>query len=336
MIPKKHIIPVFIPHEGCAHNCVFCDQRIVTNSSSKTSANDVLITAGSHAKNDYPAELAFYGGSFTALPIKRQNELLSAAQPFLDDVRSRSIRISTRPDCIDEETVRRLKESGVKTIELGVQSMCDDVLNMSRRGHTQKDAVNASRVIKEAGLALILQMMTGLPGDSSEKSLYTAKKISELMPDGVRVYPTVILRDTELHKMWLCGTYHEHALPEAIETCANISLLFNKAKIPIIRLGLNPTDTLSAFDVVGGAYHPAFGDMVYSKILFDKAASLLKGVSPESNVRISVSKGRTSTMIGQRRANLVKLTSMYLLRSIKVIESAENNELFSVSIEIID
>ena len=320
MSPKRRIIPVFIPHAGCTHECVFCDQHLITGAKAPVIEYGEL-QIEKFEVGSQPAELAFYGGSFTAIPVELQNKYLESAQSFLKIDPKNSIRISTRPDCIDSEVVSRLKEYGVATVELGAQSMCDDVLLTSRRGHNVADVDRAAVLVKGAGLKLILQMMTGLPGDTFEKSISTARRFLELEPDGVRIYPTVVIRDTRLHEMWSRGEYREHSIEEAIEICAELVGIFREANIPVIRLGLNPSDTLSGGDAVAGAYHPAFGELVYSRIYFNRAAALLGGVHPGSNVVISVGKGCVSRMIGLNRRNIDTLMQRFSLNSIKVAES---------------
>ena len=167
-----------------------------------------------------------------------------------------------------------LKRYSVQTVELGAQSLCDKVLYLSGRGHTAKEVEDASRLVKEAGFELILQMMTGLPGDTDESCLETAKKIIALKPNGVRIYPTVIVRDTALYDMWKAGKYIEHTVEDAVRVCAKLTKLFDFSGIPIIRMGLNPTEDLSAGDAVGGAYHPALGELVRSRMMLDKASAL--------------------------------------------------------------
>ena len=332
--PRRRIIPVFIPNDGCEHDCVFCDQRVISGRGSPAGPDDVRkayslelsVESGEWSVecdglSAQPAELAFYGGSFTAIPVERQNELLEAARPFLEMNPQNSIRVSTRPDCIDEKTVERLKSYGVATVELGAQSMSHDVLVQSRRGHTAEDVARASGIIKGAGLSLMLQMMTGLLGDTREKSLFTARRFTELSPDGVRVYPTVIVKGTELFNMWRRGEYSEHSLDEAVELCAEICAVFERAGVPVIRLGLNPSDALSAGDAVAGAYHPAFGELVYSRIYYNKAAALISGLMPCGEVTITVSKGSASKMAGQRRQNIRMLEQRFALRNIKIAES---------------
>jgi len=340
MNPKRRIIPVFVPNEGCRHNCVFCDQRRITGSDAPVKAEEVtaLIEAApkgtkrydaeySVDNNPLPLEIAFYGGSFTALPEPRQNELLKAAGSCInldsqDSLRD-SIRVSTRPDCIDDGVVARLKRFGVRTVELGAQSMCDEVLRASKRGHTASDVVRAAETIKSSGLSLILQMMTGLPCDTEEKSIETAKRFVQLHPDGVRIYPAVVVRGTGLHEMWLRGEYAEHTIDDAINLCVKLCTIFEEASIPIIRLGLNPTDALTAGDAAAGAYHPALGELVYTELFYRRASELLNGVAPGSDVVISVPTGKTSIMIGSHRKNVDRLMKNFALRSVKVIESSD-------------
>ena len=210
MSARASIIPVFIPHWGCPHACVFCNQRRISGVKHPADAETVRAEV-ERARTVLPkgerAELAFYGGSFTAIPAEQQEALLSAAKACLDEGVLSSIRLSTRPDAIDADVLSRLHRYGVETIELGAQSLCDEVLRCAHRGHTAADVENASRLIRASGFRLILQMMTGLPGDSPERSIHTAKKIISLKPDGVRIYPTVIVRDTELYDRWSAGHY---------------------------------------------------------------------------------------------------------------------------------
>jgi len=270
---------------------------------------------------DSGSQVAFYGGSFTALPVEHQNMLLEAAQPFLRLDSNNSIRISTRPDCIDETTLDRLKSFGVATIEIGAQSMCDDVLRLSRRGHTAGDVKRSSKMIKDEGFSLVLQMMTGLPGDTAKKSIYTAERFIDIGPDSVRIYPTVVVKGTKLHEMWQNGEYREHTVEEAVVLCARIYGLFASAGIPVIRIGLNPGEALDSGGVAAGAYHPAFGELVYSKIYYDKAASLLGGAAQGCSITIIVAKGQASAMAGNRRANTLALKKEFGIRSVKIVET---------------
>ena len=246
-------------------------------------------------------ELAFYGGSFTAMPESLQRELLDAAADHVSS--GGSIRVSTRPDAVSERNLCFLKEHGVKTVELGCQSMDDGVLLASGRGHTSQDVITAAREVREAGLRLILQMMTGLPGDTREKALDTASRLAELRPDGVRIYPAVILRGTELYRMWRNGTYREHTVREAAEWCAEILPIFERRGIPVIRLGLNPSEELSGGQAAGGAYHPAFGQIVASLRFLEEERRLLQAGAEEGTVEILVHPSCLSSAIGHGGVN---------------------------------
>ena len=321
MIAKRNIIPVFVPHLGCPNNCVFCNQRKISGSSTPASAETVK-SAVLDGVNKIPEksniQLAFYGGSFTAIPVEEQNELIGAALPFLHDGTLESLRLSTRPDAVDAQTLSRLKKCGVRTIELGAQSMCDEVLYASGRGHTALQTKKAARLIKEFGFELILQMMTGLPEDTKERAIETAKKIIALQPDGVRIYPTVIIENTPLCDMWREGIYKEHTVAEAVEVCAAILPLFQEAQIPVIRLGLNPTQELSHGAALGGAYHPAFGELVASRLLLEKARVLLKDSPHGENVTLNVNKSDISAMTGQKKSNINVLSEEFSLKTLKV------------------
>ncbi|MGI5935786.1 MAG: elongator complex protein 3 [Oscillospiraceae bacterium] len=321
MSARRNIIPVFVPHLGCPNDCVFCNQRRISGSLAPATAESVVSAIREGIRRIPPGEdveLAFYGGSFTAIPAREQEKLLGSALPFLRDGAIKTVRLSTRPDAIDEETLRRLASFGVTTIELGAQSMSDRVLELSGRGHTSADTVRAAEMIKNAGFNLILQMMTGLPGDDNETALETARKIAALRPDGVRIYPTVIIRDTDLFDMWKRGEYAEHTVEDAVRLCARILPVFRAAGIPVIRLGLNPTDELSGGSVAGGAYHPAFGELVRSYMMLNEARKLLRDVPRGSHAVLGVHKSRVSAMVGQKRANIDTLMAEFGLKSLKV------------------
>ncbi len=196
--------------------------------------------------------------------------------------------------------------------------MRDDVLRRSGRGHTSEDTVKAAKLVKDAGFTLILQMMTGLPGSDDARDIQTARSIAALHPDGVRIYPTVILRDTPLYDLWQAGKYREHTVEDAVRVCARILPIFADAEIPVIRLGLNPSDELSGGSAAGGAYHPALGELVRARLWRDKAETLLSGIEPGSDVILAVAPNRVSVMTGQHRANLSYLRERFALRSVRV------------------
>lgn len=338
MKPKRYIIPIFVPHVGCPNDCVFCNQRRISGKIEPATADTVrfeIESAMTYIPENAETEAAFYGGSFTAIEPSQQEELLSAVHEYLKNGKISSVRLSTRPDAIDDDVIARLKKYGVKTVELGAQSMCDDVLELSNRGHTAKAVYDASELIKESGLELVLQMMTGLPGDTPEKSIETAKKIASIHPNGVRVYPTVIVRDTRLCDMYLEGTYSEHTVENAVELCAEISDIFENAGIPIIRMGLNPTEELTNVSAVGGAYHPALGQLVQSRgyrRLAERLISELEDVKSIDTVTFSVKKGQISTFVGQKKENMLYLTEKYGIK-IKFTERETEDKLSVLSVE---
>ena len=326
MSARASILPVFVPHLGCPHACVFCNQRRISGAQRPATAEDVknsIAQAAAFLPKGGKRQLAFYGGSFTTIPVSDQEALLGAAKEALDRGEIDAVRLSTRPDAIDDTVLERLKAYGVETVELGAQSMDDEVLRRAERGHTAQDVERASRLIKAAGFRLILQMMTGLPGATDESDIETARRLVALRPDGVRVYPTVIVRDTALFDLWQAGEYREHTVEDAVRVCAKIVPLFEEAGIPIIRLGLNPTEELSGGAAVGGAYHPALGELVKSRILLEKARALLNGIEPGSRVTLEVGRGKTSQMAGQHRENLRRLTEEFSLAEVRIKEKPE-------------
>ena len=338
MPARESIIPVFVPHLGCPHDCVFCNQHRITGQQAATpqTVKKAMDEAAALLPRDAKRQLAFYGGSFTAIPVPQQEALLGAAQEYLADGTLSSIRLSTRPDAIDAEVLQRLKRFGVQTIELGAQSMDNEVLRRSGRGHTAEEVELASRRIREAGFQLILQMMTGLPGDTPEKTQQTARRIIALQPDGVRIYPTVIIRDTALYDLWQQGSYREHTVEDAVETCAAILPLFADAGIPVIRLGLNPTDDLSGGDAAGGAYHPALGELVKSRVLLNRARKLLSEAEVHGgSITLGVHSSLVSQMTGQHRCNLLALKQEFGLKNIKIlgVKCADPAEIQLISVE---
>lgn len=328
---KQRIIPLFIPHAGCPNACVFCDQVKITGASTpvtpemvRTEIEKALPQAGRDS------QLAFYGGSFTALPWAVQQGLLAAAQPYLHSGALRDIRLSTRPDAIDDEICRNLREYGVSIVELGCQSLNEGVLLASERGHTAEDTEKAVECLKGHGFSVILQMMTGLPGDHGPESMETAERIIALRPDGVRIYPTVVLRGTKLETMMKAGSYSPQGVEEAVELCARLYQRFLQADIPVIRLGLNPTEELSGGEAVAGAYHPALGELVLARMYLRRAEALLKSWNEKEAV-LSVHPRRISVMVGQKRENLRRLRLQYPGLCIKVVGDAA--ELWEITLK---
>ncbi len=326
MSPRRRIIPLFVPHLGCPNDCVFCNQRKISGSLTPADGDTVRRTLD--AVREYTpngAELAFYGGSFTAIPEEQQRELLEAARPYVEEGFIAEIRVSTRPDKIDPAALALLGEYGVKTVELGSQSMDERVLRMSGRGHTADDTRRAAALIKASGFNLMLQMMTGLPGSSMESDITTAQELIKLKPDGVRIYPTVIIRETALYDLWQAGKYREHTVEDAVNVCAELVKEFAAADVPIIRLGLNPTDDLSAGEAAAGAYHPALGELVYSRVYLQKAEKLIEESGCQGSVTLGVHPSRVSLMTGQKRQNITRLKEKFGLTDVRVIKTDVND-----------
>ena len=317
MTPRRRILPIFVPHAGCPNDCVFCNQKRISGSLLPASAETVR-DAVSVLEPGSGYELAFYGGTFTAIPEAEQDALLAAVIPVRESGAVSAIRVSTRPDAITEEKLARLRLYGVETVELGAQSMCNEVLLRSGRGHTSEDTVKAAKLVKDAGFTLILQMMTGLPGGDDARDIETARAIAALRPDGVRIYPTVIIQNTPLEELWRAGKYRAHTVEDAVRVCARILPIFDSAGIPVIRLGLNPSDELSGGAAVAGAYHPALGELARSRLWRDKAEAMLSGVEPGEEVVLGVARSRISVMTGQHRANVSYLQERFALRSVRI------------------
>lgn len=261
---RRLIIPIFIPFGGCAHQCVFCDQRGITGRPGLPSLAEVTATIETYLstwKGNGEKEAAFYGGSFTALPVEVQRGYLETAAEFVKAGRLDSLRLSTRPDCVDEKTIPFLKEHLVTTVELGAQSMSDDVLKASGRGHTARQTAFAAVLLKAHSIKTGLQLMPGLPSDTRLAFIETIKEVVRLSPDFVRLYPSLVLKDTPLHKMYLSGAYSPWELEEMVEACAEAKRMLDKAAIPIIRMGLQTTEDLLG-SLVAGPFHPSFRQLV--------------------------------------------------------------------------
>lgn len=301
-------ISVFVPHVGCPNMCSFCDQRHITGVKVAPGGDDVIHAvytakkSPNYDKNN--TEIAFFGGSFTAINRNYMVSLLKAAYGFVKSGDVAGIRISTRPDAVDEEILALLRSYGVTSIELGAQSMDDDVLKKNNRGHSASDVTDASKLIKKHGFSLGLQMMTGLYGDTDEKAFETARRIIELKPETVRIYPTIVLKGTSLAALCADGYYKPQTLESAVNICAKLLTLFEENDVKVIRLGLHSIDTKA---YVAGPWHPAFSELCYSKIFFDKALGIL---GEKGSYSLFVSPGNISKMTGQKRENIKKLETL--------------------------
>lgn len=251
-------------------------------------------------ENTKNAEIAFFGGSFTAIDRNYMIALLEATKEHICNFKG--IRISTRPDCIDKDILNILKNYNVTSIELGAQSMDDTVLLANKRGHTSQDIVNASLLIKEYGFSLGLQMMTGLYKSSYDKDIYTAERFIELKPDTVRIYPTITMKNTDLAELYKTGEFIPDTLEKSIDICSKLIMMFTKGNINIIRLGLHYSDSLIQ-NSLGDNYHPAFKELCESRIFYnlflDKAKQL-----ESKNLTVYINKKSLSKFLGQKKSNL--------------------------------
>lgn len=305
----KHVnVALFVPDEGCLHRCSFCNQKTISGFQKRPEPIDVISaceTALSGKTDVRGGEIAFFGGSFTAIERGYMLSLLKTAKSYLDRGFFSGIRISTRPDCINEEILTLLKEYGVTSIELGCQSMDDEVLRLNERGHTAKDSENACRLIKSFSFELGVQMMTGLFGDTDEKTLETAKRLISLSPDTVRIYPTVVLKNTKLEELYSSGEYRAQTLEEATELCSRLLKLFNESGVRVIRLGLHSGGNVEE-GYVAGAYHPAFREKCESRLYRTEIKSLLEREKiTGGRVNLLVSKKYVSQAVGQKKENLI-------------------------------
>ena len=298
-------VAIFVPHSGCEQRCSFCDQHTISGQSQRVTGQDVQSILTKALENPRHAEnqIAFFGGSFTAIAREEMLELLEATVPFRGAFAG--IRISTRPDAIDEEVLGILKSYDVRAIELGAQSMDDGVLQRNHRGHTARDVENAARLIRQSGFELGLQMMTGLPGDTDQKAMETAKKLIALAPATVRIYPTVVLEGTALERLYRAGTYVPQSVEEAITLCVKLMALFEEAGVRIIRLGLHASELLES-RFVAGAWHPAFREKCLSRLYLEHAFAALEGKASGSYT-LAVGSPYLSQMVGQKKENLLAL-----------------------------
>lgn len=321
---KNHyIIPIFIPHRGCPHDCVFCNQRKITGLDTDIQNEDIINIIEEHLKTmktDSLKEIAFFGGSFTGLDINLQSSFLKIAKKYKDVGKIDKIRLSTRPDYIDEKILKNLKYYGVDIIELGVQSMDDEVLKASNRGHTVDDVYRAVELIKKYKFNLGLQMMVGLVKDTYEKSLYTAKEFVRLNPDLVRIYPTLIIKETYLENLYRNNEYEPFSLKDTAEYAKDILMIFKHKKINVIRIGLQPTDNISfEKDVVAGPFHPAIRQIIESKIYKEIIKLLLREKKFKSDtLNINLNSKIISLFVGYKGENLKYLRKKF---NVKIIEN---------------
>ena len=323
---RPFIIPIFVPNMGCPHRCVFCDQTSITGQrhariSSQQARERISESLNLKTKRRGPVEVAFYGGNFLGLQESYRQSLLAEAQQFVQKGLVEAIRFSTRPDTVTDEALESLRRYTVRVVEVGAQSMDDTVLSLSRRGHTAQETRNAVERLKADDLKAGVQIMPGLPGDTLESILDTGRSVADLTPDFVRIYPTVVVKNTVLEKWYRSGEFKPLTLPEAVEITKRLYLLFEARKIPVIRMGLQATGSLVEQDaLVAGPFHPAFGHLVHSAIFLDRAARELEMQETAfKQITLSVHPDNVSRLKGLKNDNIKELTRRFDLEELRVL-----------------
>jgi len=326
------IIPIFIAHQGCPHQCVFCNQHVITRDSGQRShvgvaevKKEIDTCLAWPRDRNRQVQVAFYGGSFTGLDLSLQKKLLGAVQPYVKAGQVHSIRLSTRPDYIDRNTADFLKKYNVSLVELGVQSMDHKVLALSNRGHSRGHVAKAFHLLKVAGLEVGGQLMIGLPGETTVGVLDGARQLAALQPDMVRIYPTLVIHGSHLAKMFATGEYRPMSLNRAVALCVRLKEYFDHEKIPVIRMGLQPSASLEK-DVIAGPYHPAFGELVMSRMFFHRMRDILRTRQNTRNgspLTITLAASDRSQFQGMKKCNLQRLASLHLLDGVEIVYSSK-------------
>jgi len=321
MNARPLIIPVFLPNLGCRDRCLFCNLKVTAEGPpSPSSVRDFIgrsISGLLSNKKKGEKQVAFYGGSFTAMNPEDQADYLKEVQPFLASGLISSIRISTRPDALDEGVLGLLEEFGVKTVEIGVQSMNDQVLLFANRRHRAEDTVSAVSKLRRWGFEVGMHLMIGLPGDTLDCFLESLSRVIELNPDFVRIHPTLVLKGSGLELLWKGGKYSPLSLDAAVRWLRKGLEELERASIPVARIGLQPTRELEK-DLLAGPYHPALRQLVDSTALFDRAKHLLQTVAKESQVFFLCHPKDISNLRGQKNENIEKLKQEYGLKEILI------------------
>ncbi len=317
------IIPLFISHRGCPHHCSFCNQESITGhrelslTEYKDNFTEEINSWLERFRTPDPVEVAFYGGSFTCLPEDEQYVLLSVVQPFMQSGRVSGIRLSTRPDCLSENIVSFLKDLGVKKVELGVQSLDNKVLRKSGRGHLAEDSINSIHLLKKAGLEVGVQLMVGLPGESSLSFLSGIRLLGKLKPDFVRLYPVVVVRHSQLERQYLSGDYRVLSLNRAIALSKLFLQEMRAYRIPVIRIGLQPSKELES-QLVAGPYHPSFGELVESRIWLQRIRRYFRTVPADVHVILKIADRDLSTVLGHKKNNMTRLEELGLRKRLTI------------------
>lgn len=331
-LKKQYIIPIFIPHLGCPNDCTFCNQKSISGQTKMPTKDEIIKIIDDHLNSlkekEAYKEIAFFGGSFTGIEVEKQEEYLEIANEYIQRLQVDGIRISTRPDYINKDILKRLKKYGVKTIELGVQSTNNYILAKCKRGHTFEDVVNASKLIRKFKFNLGHQMMVGLPESTKLDEIRTAKDLIKLKPKMVRIYPVLVIKNTELEKEFESGEYKPLTVVQAVERSKELLYLFNKKKIEVIRIGLQNTDEITDKNhknskVVAGPYHPAFGQLVNDSIWYDSIVDKIKKINVKvKEVKIKVNFANLNNVIGHKKSNIHKIKDFY---DVDLIVEADNS-----------
>lgn len=312
---KHYNIPIFISHFGCPNDCVFCNQKKINGRETDVSLEDVENIIETYLKTlpkKSKKEVAFFGGTFTGISFDLQKKYLEVVNKYIKLNLIDGIRLSTRPDYIDKKIIDLLVEFNVTTVELGVQSLDENVLKQSHRFYPVEKVYEASKMIKDAGIQLGIQLMLGLPGSTSESDYNSAKKVVEIGPDIARIYPTLIIKETEMAEMFKEGTYKPLTIEEAVNSCKKIYSLLEYNDINVVRVGLQPTEELNdSENVLGGPYHPAFRELVEGEIYFD---FLTRDRFSNSNLEIEVNEKNVSKIVGMKKINKDRLGKRFNLK----------------------
>lgn len=339
MSKKRYIIPIFVPHLGCPHDCIFCNQRKITNQKQAVNTQEIIEIIERHLsyfpESNKTKEIAFFGGSFTAIDRELMIAYLEIAKSYKDKNIIDEIRLSTRPDCIDQEILDILKAYGVDIIELGVQSMDDQVLEANNRGHDSASVNIASKLIKDNAFVLGHQIMPGLYLDSFEKTIESAKKSIEIGPDIVRIYPTLVVKDTYMEFLFREGLYQPLSLEEAIDISGKLLQMYSKAGINVIRIGLQVTENINLDkDVVAGPFHPSLRQLVEQKIYLDRVKEIIdkNNLSRMEKIEIISNKAYTSSLVGNKGVNKAELMEEYGFREI-AFSQIEKDKIYLIAEE---
>lgn len=322
MSKNHYIIPIFVPMEGCPHQCVFCNQDKITNSDEEKVdgqfVRDTIEEYISTIQNkDATIEVSFFGGTFTGIPIEKQNELLAVAKEYKDKCIIDKIHMSTRPDYIDVNILDNLKRFDVDVIELGVQSLDEEVLRESGRGHSVEDVIRASKLINDYGITLGHQIMLGLPSDTEEKDIYSVKESIKMNPKIARIYPSLVITDTPMAKMFKRGTYEPYSLEKAVDVSKILYKMYKEAGVNVIRIGLQPTENISeGGDVIAGPFHSAFRELVDSSIISDEIIKCAN--ENDGDINIYVNNNTISKIYADKKRYFLKTKESLKDRNIKV------------------